>query len=111
MTYKNTIDKSIYNKYSIDRIPIDIDEGTGHFKPRTKKDLLALDVARALGDTKNLGLYIAYCRKYPESLIRRILGIVKELPPERIRKSRGALFNYLVQKHGENKPDGYGRHH
>ncbi|MCL4873542.1 hypothetical protein KJ039_05630 [bacterium] len=69
------------------------------FKPRTEKELLAMDLAEALNDTKNLPLYLSYCNKYPEQLLRRGLSEVKELPREKIRKSRGALFNYLVQKY------------
>jgi len=99
------IDVSIYNKYSIDNRSIDVDDWVKNFKPKNKKDLLALDTAKALGDVKNLGLYISYCRKYPEDLIRRTLGIVKEFPPHKIRKSRGALFNYLIQKHGKEETD------
>ncbi|WKZ32794.1 MAG: hypothetical protein QY316_12945 [Thermodesulfobacteriota bacterium] len=74
------------------------------YKPRTEKELLAMDLAEALNDTKNLPLYLSYCNKYPEQLLRRVLGEVKELPREKIRKSRGALFNYLVQKYA-NKQD------
>ena len=107
MSNKNIIDKSIYKKSHIDIRSIDIEKWVRNFEPRTKKDLLALDVAKALDDMKNLGLYISYCRKYPEDLIRKILGIVKEFPPEKIRKSKGALFNYLVQKHGKERPNHY----
>ena len=101
MSVKQFIDKTISNKSTIDTKYIDIEKWARNFRPRTKKDLLALDAARDLEDMKNLGLYISYCRKYPENVIRSILGIVKEIPSERIRKSRGALFNYLVQKHGK----------
>jgi len=108
MDDKNVIDKTINNKFNIDTTSIDIEAWVKNFKPRSKKELLALDTAKALGDLKNLGLYLSYCRKYPEDLIRKTLGIVKELPIERIRKSRGALFNYLVQKHGKGKKDNIG---
>jgi len=73
------------------------------FKPQTEKELLAMDLAEALSDTRNLPLYLSYCNKYPEQLLRRVLGEVKELPREKIRKSRGALFNYLVQKYANKK--------
>jgi hypothetical protein len=108
MNDKNVIDKTINNKFHIDTSSIDIEAWVRNFKPMSKKDLLALDTAKALGDMKNLGLYLSYCRRYPEGLIRKVLGIVKELPPEKIRKSRGALFNYLVQKHGNGKTDNSG---
>ncbi len=75
------------------------------FKPRNEKELLATDLAEALNDTKNLPLYLSYCNKYPEQLLRRVLGEVKELPQEKIRKSKGALFNYLVQKYANKNND------
>lgn len=68
------------------------------FKPRTQKELLAMDLAAALNDQNNLPLYLSYCKRYSEQFLRRILSEVKELPQEKIKKSRGALFNYLVQK-------------
>jgi len=68
------------------------------FKPRTREELLAVDLAKALDDYKGLSLYISFAKKYPESLLRKILGQVKEIPQEKIKKSRGALFNYLVQR-------------
>ena len=70
------------------------------FKPKTKEELLALDTASALFDLENLALYLSYAKKYPEMLMRKILGKVKEIPDGKIKKSRGALFNYLMQKHG-----------
>lgn len=66
-----------------------------------KSKELAMDIAQALEDQENLALYISYCRKYPLPLLRKVLGEVKEIPAERIKKSRGALFNYLVQKYAK----------
>ena len=71
------------------------------FQPRTRVELLALDLAESLDDRKSLPLYISYAKRYPEGLLRRILGEVKEIPSEKIKKSRGALFNYLIKKHVE----------
>ena len=71
------------------------------FRPRNRKELLALDLSNALNDQKGLSLYISYAKRYPEPLLRKVLGVVKEIPDEKIKKSRGALFNYLIQKYGE----------
>jgi len=68
---------------------------------QSKSTELAMDIATALGDHKNLALYISYSRKYPIWLLRKVLGEVKEIPSEKIKKSRGALFNYLVQKYAK----------
>lgn len=71
------------------------------FKPRTREELLAFDIAKELNDLKALPLYLSYVKKYPESLLRKILGEVKEIPLKKIKKSRGALFNHLVKKYAQ----------
>lgn len=68
------------------------------FTPRTREELLAEDLAKNLDDYQGLPLYISYAKKYPESFLRKILGQVKEVPKEKIKRSRGALFNHLVQR-------------
>lgn len=65
----------------------------------TKEELLAMDLAKGLDDRANLRFYLSVCRKYPESFLRRIYSEVKEIPSRKIKKSKGALFNYLVQKY------------
>lgn len=70
-------------------------------EPQTREELLALDLAKALNDLKGLPLYLSYSKKYPETLLRKVLGEVKEIPTEKIKKSRGALFNHLIQKYAQ----------
>ena len=77
-----------------------MEEWIENFEPQTKEELLALDAATALNDLDNLAFYLSYAKKYPENLIRQTLAVVKGIPDAKIRKSRGALFNYLIQKHG-----------
>ena len=67
--------------------------------PKTKEESLAWDLAIGLSDMKGLHLYIAYAKKYPEDLLRQTMADVKEIPEDQIKKSRGALFNYLIQQH------------
>jgi hypothetical protein len=85
----NDIDnkKTIDNKYEKE------------FIPRTREERLALDLADALNDRKGLAMYLAYTRRFPESLLRKALGEAKEIPEKQIRKSRAALFNHLVRKY------------
>jgi DNA-binding transcriptional MocR family regulator len=71
------------------------------FKPKTREEVLALDLAQGLDDHKGLPLYLSYSRKFPEALLRRVLSEVKAMPAKQIKKSRGALFNYLIQKHAK----------
>lgn len=94
-------DKDINNIDRInDRIDIDSIDSQNEFNPLlTKEELLARDLAAGLDDKANLGFYLSVCRKYPERVLRGIYSQVKEIPLNKIRKSRGALFNYLIQKH------------
>ena len=77
------------------------------FKPQTEKELLAADLAYKLNDLSNLPLYISYANKYPDNLLRKVLGEVMEIPQSKIKKTRGALFNHLVQKYARESNPGY----
>jgi biotin operon repressor len=67
--------------------------------PSTREELLASDITKALNDPGNMTLYLSYAHKYPESYLRQILSEVKQTPVHKIKKSRGALFMYLVHLH------------
>jgi hypothetical protein len=71
------------------------------FKPRSREELLAMELARDLDDYQGLPFYIYLSKNYPESLLRKILGQVKNIPQDKIKKSRGALFNHLIHKYRE----------
>jgi biotin operon repressor len=73
----------------------------GRSKPRAREELLAKDLARALKDPQGFPLYLSYAKRYPESLLRKVLGEVREIPDHKIKKSRGALFNHLIQKYAK----------
>jgi hypothetical protein len=66
-----------------------------------RRELLAQELAKGLNDQAGISLYRSYSVNYPEWLLRKVLAEVRALPPERISKSRGALFNYLVQYHAK----------
>jgi|GEM_PF-592145 hypothetical protein len=103
---KNSIKKNIL-KSDIDSKKIDFK----NLKPaacKTRQELLAYDLAQALSDLPGFPLYLSYARKYPESLLREILGKVREVPPSKIKKNRGALFNFLIQQHGNQCQNGPG---
>lgn len=74
-----------------------------HFKPESREELLALDLSEALNDHDGFPYYLTVAQKYPESHIRRVLRQVCEVPPERIRTSRGALFNWLIHRYGQHQ--------
>jgi len=66
----------------------------------TKEELIAYDIVRELGEPNNFPLFLSYARKYPERILREALSAVKQTPNNKIRKSRGAFFIYLLKKHG-----------
>ncbi len=94
---ENTIKKNILKS--------DIDNKKFDFKNfdllafKTREELLAYDLAQALDDLPGFIFYLSLARKYPASLLRETLGRVMEIPSDEIKTSRGALFNFLIQKH------------
>ena len=71
-----------------------------NYHPQTREEYLAQELAERLSDPQGLPLYLKVARRYTESSIRQILGQVMEVPDERIRACRGALFNWLIHRHG-----------
>ena len=69
-----------------------------HYEPNEIR--LANEIAETLKDRDALPLFLTYTRKYQESHLRRILAKVMSIPEISIRKSRGALFTFLVNQHG-----------
>lgn len=101
---KNTLDndtKNMATSSASNNVPKGV-------KPGDRAELLAQDLAAALNDRGSLPLYLSYARRYPESLLRRALGEVQEMPARAIKKSRGALFNHLVQKYAQGTDDDSG---
>lgn len=60
---------------------------------------LAIAVATELNDTDNLLTYQQYCLRFPEEVIKRALNAALTVPPERVKRSRLALFIYLLKKY------------
>lgn len=70
----------------------------------------AYRLAEELGDLKNLALYRSYCQKFPVGVILNAFQRAKATAQSKIKVSRGALFNFLVQlyarKHQDNPNPG-----
>lgn len=65
-------------------------------------ELTATFIAKQLDDEKNLALYEAYLKRYPQTIIRKAFQQVLRTPPHCIKKSFGAYFTFLVKKYGNN---------
>jgi len=62
---------------------------------------LANELAETLKDREALPFYLSLTRKYQEGHLRQILAKVMSIEETKIRKTRGALFTYLInQKYG-----------
>lgn len=66
----------------------------------TETNKLAQEIASALNDMEALPCYVSFTQKYSETFLRKILLRVLSVPDHKIRRTRGALFTYLVQQNG-----------
>lgn len=73
------------------------------FEANSREMQFAMEMAEILNDREALPLYIAFTRQYPESLLREVLEKVRAIPDHKIKKTRGALFNFLVQQHARSR--------
>jgi hypothetical protein len=93
------------DKNDIKNINNDINDIDNEPRSLTKEEILASDLAEGLNDKENLNFYLWASRKYPEGVLRKIYSQVKQVPEKKIRKSKGALFNYLIQKYEKRRKD------
>lgn len=75
-----------------------------------RQNALAHEIAETFCDTKNLAAYQVLCENYPLEIIHRAFGVVKNVPQKKIKKSRGALFTYLVKQYAQEKTNSNSRH-
>jgi len=98
----STINKNILkNDIDSDKFLESNCRASKQFKPRGREELLALDLAEELNDRQGLPFYLSCSKRYPESLLREVLSEVKQVPAEKINKSRAALFNHLIQQYDQ----------
>lgn len=73
-----------------------------HYMYTPQEIKLAHELADALDDRVSLSFYLASTKKHSHRILRAALQHVLALPEESIRKSRGALFNHIINTN----PDG-----
>jgi hypothetical protein len=74
-------------------------------KEHHKQDeALAFEIAHMFGELEDLDKFAIYCCKYPRWIIKKAYQNAKTIPPERIKKSRGAVFFYLVKQYAHTSP-------
>jgi DNA-binding transcriptional MocR family regulator len=84
----SNIDTNKTNQQEIYNNPAD------HIK---KSDFFAHEIADLLNDHGNIKTYLLYTQKYPEEFLRKIVAEVKLTPLHKIKRSRRALFIYLIR--------------
>lgn len=55
-------------------------------------------LATQLGDERNLAAIRRLVNRYPRDVLGKALRLTLEVPPERVRSSRGAIFTGIVRK-------------
>ena len=68
---------------------------------------LAHEIADALHDMDSITLHLQYVRKYKEPFLRKQLKTVLSIPAHKIKKSRAALYTFLVNKNAGGGDDGH----
>jgi hypothetical protein len=67
----------------------------------TEEKKLAVYIAESLEDKEALTLYLSYAKKYEQYFLLALLERVLSIPKEKIKRTRGALFTFLVGQHGK----------
>jgi hypothetical protein len=63
---------------------------------------LAKELAETLKDRDALPLYLQFAQKYQEAFLRKLLNRVMSIEETKIRRSRGALYTFLVNQQSDN---------
>jgi DNA-directed RNA polymerase specialized sigma subunit len=65
---------------------------------------LAYEIADTLKDRDSLVMHLKYARKYKEEFLRKVLAKVMSIEESKIKRSRGALYTFLINQnsgHGD----------
>ena len=66
----------------------------------SQQEKLALEIAHKLKDMKSIEWHRKMVSMYSESYLREQLQNALTLPDEKVKVSRGAIYNKLVQSNG-----------
>ena len=59
---------------------------------------LAYEIADTLKDRDSITMHLKYVRKYKEEFLRKILAKVMTIDESKIKKTRGALYTFLINQ-------------
>ena len=66
------------------------------FVPKSAADALALQIAQSFDDEERLPLYQRACATHNQSLVYRAYREALQVPAEKVRKSRRAIFFFIL---------------
>jgi predicted kinase len=75
--------------------------------PTSKRAYVAALIADAFNDRDHLPAYVNLCQKHGLTMVLRAFAEAKSTPESRIRRSRAALFRYLVNKYASQRKQDY----
>ncbi len=67
---------------------------------QTEEYKFAIELANMLKDEKSMAWYCEIVKRYNEDYLRDMLKRVLSIPEDKIKKSRAALFNHMVNNNG-----------
>ena len=74
----------------------------------TKREHLAFMIAETFNDLGQIKLYVTYCKKHSRVIIERAFAEAKAYPEARIKKSRAAIFFYLLKTYAHQSHENSG---
>lgn len=66
---------------------------------RQQCDSLAKEISEAFNDPGHLPIYQVYCRNFPHRDVRRAFAEARAVPQHKVRRTRLALFIYLLKSY------------
>lgn len=70
---------------------------------KNKREELAHKIAKSFKEEKDIKLYLYMVNHYKESAINKAFENTMKVPDEKIKKTRSALFFFLVKKYEKEK--------
>lgn len=68
---------------------------------------LAKEIAYTLNDMDSLALHIQYAQRYQEAFLRKTLAKVMSIDERKIKRSRAALYTFLINQHSRSNDAGH----
>lgn len=67
----------------------------------SKGEELANEIAKEFREEEQVNLYQHICQQYDDAVVRSAFADAMKVPSEKIKKSRSALFFYLLKTNGK----------